>query len=160
GPDGPPPCIEDYRSGAAAAARQPLLWELLLLDVHYRRRRGEQPDAADYAARFPDEGSLIRGALAAAGPEPSPPTTLPEQGTAAAPGDPTIPGYEIRDKLGQGGTADVFRAHDLRLGRDVAVKVLLPEYRGLPHLVHRFLSEARIHGRLQHPGIAPLHELG
>jgi serine/threonine-protein kinase len=160
GPDGTPPRIEDYLAGAAGAERQPLLWELLLLDVHYRRQRGEQPDAADYAARFPDEGSLIRGALAAAGPEPTLQTTLPEQGTAAAPGYLTVPGYEILGKLDEGGMGEVVRAHDLHLGRDVAVKVLLPEHRGMPRLVHRFLSEARIHGRLQHPGIAPLHELG
>jgi serine/threonine-protein kinase len=55
---------------------------------------------------------------------------------------------------------EVVRAHDLHLGRDLAVKVLLPQYRGEPRLVQRFLAEARIHGRLQHPGIAPVHELG
>jgi tetratricopeptide (TPR) repeat protein len=55
---------------------------------------------------------------------------------------------------------EVLRGHDLHLGRDLAVKVLLPQHRDEPHLVQRFLAEARIHGRLQHPGIAPVHELG
>jgi serine/threonine-protein kinase len=90
--------------------------------------------------------------------------TQPEQNStpteAERPRNPTIPGYELRGQLGKGGMGEVIRGYDLRLGRDLAVKLLLPRHRDVPHLVRRFLNEARIHGRLQHPGIAPIHELG
>jgi serine/threonine-protein kinase len=160
GPDGLPPPLEDHLAGVAGPTRQALLWELLLLELHYRRRRGERPGPADYAARFPGGADLIRGALAATDPGASPPQTLPGQGAAGGEGYLTIPGYEVRGALGQGGMGVVVRGHDLHLGRDLAVKVLREKYRGEPRLVQRFLAEARIHGRLQHPGIVPLHELG
>src|SRR5262249_35783398 len=62
---GTPPRIEDYLGDTTGAGRGALLRELLLLDLHYRRRRGEHPDALEYASRFPAEGDLIRAALAA-----------------------------------------------------------------------------------------------
>jgi WD40 repeat protein/tRNA A-37 threonylcarbamoyl transferase component Bud32 len=176
GPDAVPPHIEDHLTGAAGSERQALLWELLLLDVHYRRCRGERPAPADYAARFPQDGALIPGALTAAGlpatgsASPAPATlsnphgadtpTGPDQEAAGAPAFPTIPGYEVLGELGKGGMGEVVWAHDLHMGRDLAVKVLPEKYRDQPHLARRFVREARIHGRLQHPGIAPIHELG
>jgi WD40 repeat protein len=170
GADGAPPRIEGYLAGAAGSERQALLWELLLLDLHYRRRRGESPGADDYAAGCPDDAEAIRAGLAEVltdRPHGEQPATDPGRTTtetaptgAENPDYPTVPGYAIRDKLGQGGMGEVFRGHNLHLGRDVALKVLLPEYRHEPHPVQRFLAEARVHGRLQHPGIAPLHELG
>ena len=50
----------------------------------------------------------------------------------------------------------VYRARDLALGRDVAVKILRPQYAPDPR-PPAFLDEARITGRLQHPGIPPIH---
>jgi serine/threonine protein kinase/Flp pilus assembly protein TadD len=174
GLDGAPPRIDDYVGGVEQPERQALLWELLLLDLHYRRRRGECPDPADYSAHFPDDNDLIRADLAAAKPTgfgSRPPTTLPgpvpiepaasaTQEAAADQTCPTIPGYRVLGELGKGGMGEVLRGHDLHLGRDLAVKVLLKKYQGEPHLVQRFLAEARIHARLQHPGIVPLHEVG
>src|SRR5689334_20890476 len=58
-----------------------------------------------------------------------------------------------------GGIGEVWLAHDTELGRDVALKVLRPERAGDPALAARFLHEARITGRLQHPGIVPVYEL-
>ena len=46
------------------------------------------------------------------------------------------------------------------IGRDVAVKILLSDHRGRPELAQRFLEEARIAGRLQHPGVVPVYALG
>src|SRR5262245_25606110 len=73
GPNGAPPRIEDDLVGAAGPERQALLWELLLLDVPYRRQRGESPAPADYAARFPEDSALVSRALAATGPALRPP---------------------------------------------------------------------------------------
>jgi serine/threonine protein kinase len=46
----------------------------------------------------------------------------------------------------------VLRAHDPAIGRDVAVKVILPHYRDDPDVPRRFLDEVRLAGQLQHPG--------
>src|SRR5262245_54230255 len=55
---------------------------------------------------------------------------------------------------------EVCLARDARVDRDVAVKVMLPAFRADPAIVARFLREARIQGRLDHPAIVPVHDLG
>src|SRR5271157_1524937 len=66
-PDGVPPRLEGYLGDATGPERQALLAALLRLDLHYRRGRGENVAAADYEARFPDDGPLIRQILAEGG---------------------------------------------------------------------------------------------
>jgi tetratricopeptide (TPR) repeat protein len=68
--------------------------------------------------------------------------------------------YEILERLGAGGMGEVYRARDSRLGRSVAVKVLLGEAVRDRERVQRFLSEARTVSRLNHPNILTLHEIG
>jgi eukaryotic-like serine/threonine-protein kinase len=65
--------------------------------------------------------------------------------------------YEIVSEHGRGGIGRVYRAHDKELGRDVAVKELL---QGGREREVRFLREALITARLEHPGIVPVHEAG
>jgi serine/threonine-protein kinase len=60
----------------------------------------------------------------------------------------------------RGGMGAVLKGRDVDLGRDVAVKVLLERHKDRPELAQRFLEEAQIHGQLQHPGVAPIYELG
>ncbi len=67
--------------------------------------------------------------------------------------------YDLQEPLGTGGMGEVVRCHDLRVGRDVALKRLLPT-REQPDAVERFVREARVQGRLQHPAIVPVHDLG
>jgi serine/threonine-protein kinase len=66
----------------------------------------------------------------------------------------------LYEEIGRGGMGAVRRGRDPRLGRDLAVKVLLESHRANPALVERFLEEARIGGQLQHPGVVPVYELG
>jgi hypothetical protein len=70
-----------------------------------------------------------------------------------------IPEYELIDVIGRGGMGEVMLARDRRIGRDVALKRLRAE-QPTPDLVERFLREAKIQARLDHPSIAPVHELG
>jgi len=65
--------------------------------------------------------------------------------------------YQIIGEHGRGGLGRVFRVHDRELGRDIAIKELLS--RGDVSEV-RFLREALITARLEHPGIVPVHEAG
>ena len=67
--------------------------------------------------------------------------------------------YEIRSPLGAGGMGEVYRAHDQRLDRDVAIKVL-PEYlTSDPDRLRRFEQEARATAALNHPNILAVFEM-
>lgn len=68
--------------------------------------------------------------------------------------------YNIEGRLGEGAMADVYRAIDPSIGRNVAIKVLKPEYARNAGLNIRFLREARAAGALSHPNIATIYEVG
>ena len=67
--------------------------------------------------------------------------------------------YRIDDLLGVGGMGEVYRAHDPRLGRSVAIKVLPSHLTMNPELLERFEREARVLASLNHPFIATLYGL-
>jgi serine/threonine protein kinase len=67
---------------------------------------------------------------------------------------------ELREEIARDGMGAVLKARDADIGRDVAVKILLADAHDQPHLSRRFLEEARITGRLQHPGVVPVYALG
>src|SRR5262245_46725767 len=69
------------------------------------------------------------------------------------------PGYEVGAVLGRGGMGEVVLAQDTEIGRGVAIKRM----RGRSpsdEAVARFLREARVQARLEHPAIVPVHEIG
>jgi beta-lactam-binding protein with PASTA domain/tRNA A-37 threonylcarbamoyl transferase component Bud32 len=68
--------------------------------------------------------------------------------------------YRLVELLGQGGMATIYRATDSQLGRDVAVKVLHPEYGRDPDFVARFRQEAHAAASLSHPGIVSVYDFG
>ena len=65
--------------------------------------------------------------------------------------------YEIVDLLGEGGMGSVYRARDTRLGRAVAIKVLLPDLADSPKLLARFEREAKVLASINHPNIATIY---
>jgi eukaryotic-like serine/threonine-protein kinase len=68
--------------------------------------------------------------------------------------------YKILASLDAGGMGEVYRAHDTRLGRDVAVKVLSPRLAATPEARARFEREARTISQLSHPHICTLYDVG
>jgi eukaryotic-like serine/threonine-protein kinase len=68
--------------------------------------------------------------------------------------------YVLGPALGAGGMGEVYRAHDSRLGRDVAIKILPPDVAGDPERLRRFESEARAAAALNHPNILVVHDVG
>ncbi|HMK73816.1 MAG TPA: serine/threonine-protein kinase, partial [Myxococcaceae bacterium] len=68
--------------------------------------------------------------------------------------------YEVVAPLGQGGMAEVYRARDTRLGREVALKVVSEALAGDGELLGRFEREARLAGSLNHPNVVAVHDVG
>jgi serine/threonine protein kinase len=68
--------------------------------------------------------------------------------------------YEVVALLGRGGMGEVYRARDVRLERDVAIKVLAPQLTSDVRLRDRFEREARLIASLNHPHICTIHDIG
>ena len=68
--------------------------------------------------------------------------------------------YRLDGEIARGGMGAIIKGRDTDLGRDLAIKVLLDSHKDKPEVIQRFVEEAQISGQLQHPGIAPIYELG
>lgn len=102
-----------------------------------------------------DETDSVLRRIAAAPPKPLSPSSAP---TGLKHGVLLVDRYQILDELGRGGMGCVFSARDLKLGRDVAIKVLLGEQRD-PSALRRFEQEARAASRINHPNIATVYDV-
>jgi serine/threonine-protein kinase len=67
--------------------------------------------------------------------------------------------YHIGERIGRGGMGEVLVARDEQIGREVAIKRIRMDEPN-ERAIKRFMREARIQGRLEHPAIVPVHELG
>lgn len=118
--------------------------------THFDPSLQAEAEAAFRAATLPG-GPLTPPVPVARSGAPSPQADMPVR---------QVGRYEIRERLGRGGMASVFKAHDPGIGRDVAIKFLHAslcedeEYRA------RFLREARASGGLSHPNIVTVHDVG
>jgi serine/threonine protein kinase len=72
----------------------------------------------------------------------------------------TLGHYRIVDKIGEGGMGEVYRAHDERLDRDVAVKVLPSSVAQDPERIARFEREAKAVAKLAHSNILAIYDFG
>jgi len=104
--------------------------------------------ADDSAGSFMEQPALDRLAAAVA-----------FEGWRLQPGE-HIGAYTVVRLLGSGGAGEVWRARDERLGRDVAIKVLLPHYSADPERLRRFAEEARTAGALNHSNILTVYDVG
>ena len=72
----------------------------------------------------------------------------------------TLERYQILALLGEGGMGAVYKAHDITLQRDVAIKVLHSQFARREDFRERFLQEARTAARMNHSGIVQVHDFG
>src|SRR5215216_790811 len=70
----------------------------------------------------------------------------------------TVRTYELRKVIGVGGFGVVYQAYQQVVERDVAIKVILPEFANQPDFIRHFESEAQIVAHLEHPHIVPLYD--
>jgi len=102
----------------------------------------------------PDEGTLVVPPTAGDAPAPT-----VEPGALHEPRAILAGRYRLVRRIGKGGMGEVIAARDEQVGRDVAIKRMratMPH----PRAIQRFLREASIQGRLEHPAIVPVHEIG
>jgi YVTN family beta-propeller protein len=71
-----------------------------------------------------------------------------------------LAGFRLEELLGRGGMGAVYRAEDLRLGRKVALKLLVPELAENERFRERFLRESQLAASLDHPNIVPIYAAG
>ena len=74
--------------------------------------------------------------------------------------DLRISHYRIVSKIGAGGMGEVYRAHDSRLDREVAIKVLPPDFAADKDRLQRFEQEAKATSALNHPNILTVYDIG
>jgi tetratricopeptide (TPR) repeat protein len=144
--------VEDYLARyPELAGRRDAVRSLAAAEFRFRRRQDPGLQVADFCCRFPQ---LSPDDLAGSG------TEVPPAVGLLAPAAPPADRYEFLGELGRGGMGAVLRVHDRHLGRGLALKTLLECHRDNSALWQRFLAEARVAGQLQHPGVAPVYELG
>src|SRR4029078_10372814 len=69
-----------------------------------------------------------------------------------------IKGYELRERIGAGGFGAVYRAYQSTVGREVAIKFILPDFSNQADFIRRFETEAQLVARLEYPHITPLYD--
>ena len=70
----------------------------------------------------------------------------------------TLKGYELLERIGAGGFGAVYKAYQSTIGREVAIKFILPGFANRPDFIRRFETEAHVIARLEHPYIVPLYD--
>ena len=151
-----PPTIESMLSeDIPDVEREVLLAELVVLEIDYRRRRGDAPTEQEYLGRFPDHSQAINDAL----------NDDDKRTGAFVP--PTIghlsevfPSLEVIELLGAGGMGAVYKARQKGLDRLVALKILPDEFAHDVKFALRFTREARTLAKLNHPNIVSVFEFG
>jgi eukaryotic-like serine/threonine-protein kinase len=133
---------------------------LIYGEVMNRAALGETADAGEYAARFPQYADRLAAIFAvhgglSFGPVEPPRAAVPDH----PPAPPVIPGFSDFEYVGRGGIGVVYRATMQATGRSVAVK-LVDEAAAVPDVLIRFLQEAEILARLDHPNIVRLVATG
>ncbi|HMF12073.1 MAG TPA: serine/threonine-protein kinase, partial [Gemmataceae bacterium] len=168
------PELKVFAKGLDTPVGKVLLRELLKVELAYRKQRGEQPTAEEFAAIFPEHANVIAAVFESivpsqggglhsptyapppsTGPAPEPSTFLPENigaNDSTTPW-PEIPGYEIVGELGRGAMGVIYRARHTRLEKQVAIKVMLPSAPA-----ERFLREARLLAKIRSPYVVTVHD--
>lgn len=158
-----------FTSGKPTAHDEQLA--LLVSELTDRIQRGEAVDLETECRKLPQFAKDLRelwgvihvARLAGSSQLHAPPPTLPRatEFPSESPALPTRFGdYELERELGRGGMGVVYRARQLSLGREVALKMILRGQLASQADRQRFEAEAQAAAKLDHPGIVPVYEVG
>ena len=87
-------------------------------------------------------------------------SSVPERELAADLEGRILGRFRLEKEIARGGMGIILEARDIDVDRKVAIKLLLRQHQENSHIHQQFINEARITGRLQHPGIIPIYETG
>jgi eukaryotic-like serine/threonine-protein kinase len=166
--------VEDYLARYPELADDTaVVLDLIAAEYALRRRCEPQLNSAEYAGRFPALSGQLTSRLGADAPGqseapstrvegPAPPSTRDQR-----PADPPLPSLGSPGSLryrpvrfhDRGGLGEVHVAREEELGREVALKRIRREHAGDPESRARFLREAEVTARLEHPGVVPVYGL-
>jgi eukaryotic-like serine/threonine-protein kinase len=156
--EGQRPSIEDYVKRVTAELREELFQELLLLEIDYCNQAGLVVTRNELSSRFPAFAAQIESVAFCS-------TTGAASTIRHAPHQPTgapnsrVDRFELIDRIGAGASGEVWKAHDPRLNRTVAVKIAHTRAMDISQS-RRFLREARAAAKLHHQNIVQVHEVG
>jgi serine/threonine protein kinase len=156
------PSLKAYLARMPARRHGALLEHLLVLELRYRRRRGQMPLLRDFLRRFPDYADRVRAAFDSQAPidksKPSPQPRDPHDFSLNLDDKPPkLPGFQILERIGAGGMGIVYKARNIGPDLIVAVKVLPPELFARDRPRKMFRREAQNMVRLIHDNIVRLH---
>ena len=157
------PHLEAFLARLSESDRPLILGELLAIEIHHRRRRGDSLTPREYTERLSEwmDADLQMMIARLLSTQHAPKDSQPEDEATSVVLPVAVPPkskrYRITKMHARGGMGEIWLADDLEIGRRVAYKRMRTN--GEP-IQERFFSEAQITGQLEHPGVVPVHELG
>lgn len=127
--------------------------DLIYIEYAARKELGESPSREEYTARFPQWTALLERQFQFE-------EFIDEAMSPIPASSPSASRFRVLRLFARGGIGQVMRAMDTELNREVAVKEIQPALAEIATVRERFLREAEITGKLEHPGIVPVYGLG
>ena len=132
---------------------------LLAGEIALRREQGDGFELDEFCRRFPDLSPWLKEQFASSHGSTSRDSTSPDGDKGEDRPWPAVPGFQILAEIGLGGMGIVYRAHQSRLNRIVALKMLLGGPAASQRAIARFRAEAAAIAHLQHPNIVQIFDI-
>jgi eukaryotic-like serine/threonine-protein kinase len=152
------PTISQFVESCVETERETLFSELLLVDVEFRRRLGEQPTKSDYLRLYPECAVWIEAVGFKYGLEDLAAAVRDEARFTRPSIGSKIAQFELLERLGGGAFGEVWKARDTKLTRTVALKI--PSGKLTDQELDRFLREGRAAAQLNHLHLVTVHDVG